>query len=483
MKARIRPYLGRLACTLVGLYLLLSPAYALLNFQEYASEVPYFIRYVLVPGLIGAAFLATGLLARPRLAAVAGTYGLSALLALFMFEALLTYRSIPLWLGTLGQLNDEQREMLEHNTVRGFTLRRLNRLSGTTKLSEALLSGFPGTKVVLCAPKGEVITYTADRYGFNNPDQVYAGPVDVMLLGDSFVEGFCLPSGEDLASRLRVAGLGVTSMGIRGNGPLIELATLGRFGRIFRPRHVVMVFFAGNDWENLAHELTEPWLRAALAPNADYGSQSTAQETLLRAKLVMEDEINPDRVTMADVLTRTSMFRNFFALQQTFTLLGLVYPKIAEPIPEFGQTLRRAKALTENWGGTFTVVFVPRVDRFMGVFSSDYAFDQMRRIVLNASSAEGVEVVDLVPALSDRPDPSRMYAPDAHFSADGTTLAAALIVQRLAAIDQAKAKGQVRLAQHHNAALMGSELPLLPGRVLTSPGWQAGKTPTNGRGN
>ena len=315
----IKRYFGLLACTLIALYLSLSPLYALLNFQEYASDVPHFMRYVLIPGLIGATFLAVGLFARRSVATGVGIYGLSILLALFFFEGLLTVRSIPVRLGMIGQFSDAQRETLERagTTIRGFTLRRLNRLSGADDLSKTLLSGFPATQVVLCASQGNVIAYTADRYGFNNPAHLYDGPLDLMLLGNSFVEGFCLPPGEDLASRLRKGGLVAASMGIRGNGPLIELATLGRFGHLLRPRHVVLVFFEGNDWENLEAELTEPWLRGALATDADYGSQSTAQETQQRAAVVIKNETQ-DPITIADLLTKTEVFRNFVALQQTF---------------------------------------------------------------------------------------------------------------------------------------------------------------------
>jgi hypothetical protein len=434
----IKRYFGPLVCVLIALYLSLSPTYALLNFQEYASDVPHLLRYVLIPGLIGATFLAVGLFAKPRFAAAAGAYGLSLLLALFSFEALLTFQSISTQLGMLGQVSEQQGETLERagNTIRGFTLRRLNRLSGTNDLSKALLSGFPEMKVVLCTTKDDAITYTADRYGFNNPDRLYDRPLELMLLGDSFVEGFCLPPGQDLASQLRKGGVGAASMGIRGNGPLLELATFGRFGQIFRPRHVVLVFFEGNDWQNLEAELTEPWLRAAIAPDVNFGSQSTAQETLRRAQIVMAED-NKEQITVADLLTKTEMLRNFVALQQTFTRLGLIYPKIAQPMPEFRQILHRAKAISQRWDGTFSMVYVPRVDRFLGAFSSDQAFDQLRTIVLDAAGAEGIEVIDLCEALGNQHDPARMYAPDGHFSRDGAAFAADVISRRLKMVEQA----------------------------------------------
>ncbi|PKA42020.1 GDSL-type esterase/lipase family protein (plasmid) [Rhizobium sullae] len=427
---------GILICVLIAVYLLVSPAYALLNFRDFASDLPLFIRYVAVPGLLGVAFLATALFAKPAFATAVGVYGLSVLVALFAFEAFLAFQSISVRLAMLGQLSPAQAETVEQdkNIVRGFALGSLNRFLETDALSTALLSGFPNTDVVLCTPDNQIIKYTADRYGFNNPDDVYDKQLDLMLLGDSFVEGFCLPPGQDLASRLRASGFSAAGAGIRGNGPLLELATLGRFGPLFRPRHVVMVFFEGNDWENFETELGKPWLRDALSPTANFGTPSTAQQALLEARVILNRN-NSKPINFVDVLKRTAMLRNFLALQQTFTRLGLIYPKAARVMPEFRETLRRAKTLAARWGGKFAIVYVPRVDRFIGPFSTDGVFDQLRTIVTDAAAAEGIEVIDLCQALESQPDPARMYAPDSHFNRDGAAFAADVISQHLQTVD------------------------------------------------
>ncbi len=225
-------HLGLLVCAIPGLYLLLSPIYALLHYELFAAEIPHFLRYVLIPGVLAVAFIVVGLFAKPQFSLLVGICGASLLAALFLFEAMHTVSVVSVRLGMFGQLSEAEAETLTRNekVVPGFTLRGLNRLAGTDELSEALLSGLPSTQVVLCTSNKGVVSYTADRFGFNNPDHVYDKRLDVMLLGDSFVEGFCLPPGEDLASRLRGRGLSTASIGIRGNGPLMELATLGRFG-------------------------------------------------------------------------------------------------------------------------------------------------------------------------------------------------------------------------------------------------------------
>ncbi|WP_065377216.1 GDSL-type esterase/lipase family protein [Ensifer adhaerens] len=433
----IKRKLGILICALIAVYLLMSPAYALLNFRDFASELPLFIRYVAIPGLLGVAFLATGLFAKPPFAIAVGVYGLSVLAALFAFEAFLTFQSISVRLAMLGQLNSAQAETVEQDKtiVRGFALGSLNRFLGTEELSTALLSGFPNSNVVLCTPDNQIIKYTADRYGFNNPDEVYDKRVDLMLLGDSFVEGFCLPPGQDIASRLRLSGFSTAGAGIRGNGPLLELATLGRFGPLLRPRHVLMVFFEGNDWENFETELRKPWLRHALSPTAHFGTQSTAQQALQEARAILNRN-NSKPVNFIDILTRTAMLRNFIALQQTFTRLGLIYPKAARAMPEFRVALRRAKTLTAGWGGKFAIVYVPRVDRFIGPFSADRVFDQLRTIVTDAAAAEEIEFIDLRRALEGQPDPARLYAPDSHFNRDGAAFAADVISRHLETVDR-----------------------------------------------
>jgi hypothetical protein len=430
---------GLATCALLALYLLLSPVYALVNYEAFGSETRQFVRYIVVPGALAAAILAAGILARPQWSAVIGISGLGALLGLFACEALLTVPLVSVRLAMLGQLSSEKQAAIARDgaVIQGFTLQRLNRMSGTNKLSTAILSGFPNTQVILCTPQDEPVIYTSDRYGFNNPDPVYDARMELMLLGDSFVEGFCLPPGEDLASRLRDHGIVAASMGIRGNGPLLELATLGRFGTALRPQEVVMAFFEGNDWENLAAEMRQPWLREALHKNAEFGSQALAGEPLQKARTALE-KASRDPITFGDLLTRTEMVRNFFALQLTLTNLGLVYPKIAGAIPEFRDTLRQARHLTEGWGGRFTLAYVPRVDRFMGQASADPAFDQLRKQVLEAAAAEGIPVIDLYETFRDEPQPMRMYAADSHFSAEGAKVAAAAIVQKLASRQQPK---------------------------------------------
>lgn len=425
-----RDRIGLVLCYIIALYFLVGVGFALLNYTDFASENPQFLRYVAIPGAIGLAFLAIGTFSKRRSLSF-GLFGIGILAGLFLFEALMTYRQIPVWLGMLGKLSSSQQAADDGaDLVRGLTVTALNTLIKTDEMREAVLSGFPNSEVILCTPGDQVLTYKADRYGFNNPDDIYERPIEVVLLGDSFVEGLCLPPGDDLASQVRRRGVTAAGLGIRGNGPLTEIASLGRFGPLLRPRHVVLAFFEGNDWENLQSGLRVPWLRSALSENVDFGSQEAVKPTFERAKTAWE-EATSQPITLADLLTKRSTLRNFLALQQVGSMLGLTYSKILHDIPEFRTTLDRAKEIAGSWNGGVSILYIPQVDRFIGIFSVDAALDKRRRLVSEAAAAQQIGFIDLTEAFERRPDPMRMYGHDSHLSREGAAVAADVLTRAL----------------------------------------------------
>ena len=57
---------------------------------------------------------------------------------------------------------------------------------------------------VWCNESGQYVYYQSDRFGFHNPDSVWDQPsVQIAILGDSFGEGACVQSSENIAARIR----------------------------------------------------------------------------------------------------------------------------------------------------------------------------------------------------------------------------------------------------------------------------------------
>lgn len=419
-------------CALPAAYFLLSSLFALIYFKTYASELPQFLRYVIAPGLIGAAFLTCAYALPSRQSVSIGMSGIAVFAALFAFETWQTVKLYGNLLGMIGYAGGAQIQSVDanHGLPPGYTVKALNRVLKPATLSEAVLGGVPHSNVFMCSRDGEPVTYTADRYGFNNPDRVYDKPIGTVVLGDSFMEGYCLEPGKDTVGVLRRTLPDSVGIATRGNGPLMELAALGRFGGELRPRFVVMAFFEGNDWENLQVELNIPWLRQALSENAEFGQTAIPQATLASMDGVIRGW-RTTKVEPLDVLRRTWIVRNFFALRQVSSELGIAYPKVFRPQPEYVDILRKAAKITESWGGELRLLYIPQAARYDGMISHEFVYDALRRRVLKAAADAGVDVIDLAELFKKRRDVQSLYASDWHFSEEGARVAAQAIVDRL----------------------------------------------------
>jgi lysophospholipase L1-like esterase len=135
------------------------------------------------------------------------------------------------------------------------------------------------------ASRNETLTYQYDKWGYHNPES--RDRADVVLIGDSYVEGAYNHGNENVARRLEARlGRPVMNMGVAGYGTKQQYAVLEKDAVRFAPRVVLFFFFEGNDLyddatiesmqgaapdeganprQGLAH--THEWDRRAFVPN------------------------------------------------------------------------------------------------------------------------------------------------------------------------------------------------------------------------
>ena len=65
----------------------------------------------------------------------------------------------------------------------------------------------------------ERVTFDSDEYGFNNPPGSWQAP-RIVLVGDSFTQGDCVPPEKNIAAHLNRRFGGVLNLGVAGHGPL-----------------------------------------------------------------------------------------------------------------------------------------------------------------------------------------------------------------------------------------------------------------------
>ena len=117
------------------------------------------------------------------------------------------------------------------------------------------LSGLSNIKSILCNENGYYSSYLSDRYGFNNPDEEWdKKSIDYLVLGDSFAHGACVNRPNDISSVLRsLSKKNVLNLGISGNGPLTEYATLREYKHT-NVKNIIWIYFEGYDLADLINE-------------------------------------------------------------------------------------------------------------------------------------------------------------------------------------------------------------------------------------
>src|SRR5216683_7695169 len=134
------------------------------------------------------------------------------------------------------------------------------------------LGGIANKVTVFCNESGEYVMYESDEHGFHNPKGIWdTGDVDIVALGDSFTQGYCVPSHKNFVAFIREHYPATLNLGIRGNGPLAELATLKEYGPPIAPKVVLWFYFEGNDLVDLRREKGSPLLMAYLRDNFTQG--------------------------------------------------------------------------------------------------------------------------------------------------------------------------------------------------------------------
>ena len=90
------------------------------------------------------------------------------------------------------------------------------------------------------------MSFTTDSRGFRN--RIARQKTDVVLIGDSYIEGWYVSDDETAAVILeRRLGRTVSNLGVSGFGTLQELVVLRRYALQLKPRLVAWFFFEGND--------------------------------------------------------------------------------------------------------------------------------------------------------------------------------------------------------------------------------------------
>ena len=235
-----------------------------------------------------------------------------------------------------------------------------------------------------------------------------------MLLGDSYVDGACVPEGLDLGNQLRNQGLSVFNLGCGGNGPLAMIGTWREYHDLVKPEIVVWFYFEGNDLLNISEEkntLLRKYLDPAYTQNLLRRDEERVAEL---ATLLKKTARQYKKTKELDGVNASKNQRRFL-----FNLLTLYNIREYFGVTSRGINLRAyeqvflkfyAQARRENQKVLF--VYLPSfysisVDGKRPIFPSRY--EDYRSYIIDLVERSGVSFLDFEQVLLNQSDPEGFF--------------------------------------------------------------------------
>ena len=277
--------------------------------------------------------------------------------------------------------------------------------------------------------------YRYDANGFRNPPDLRQA--DVVLLGDSFVEGYHTRKDETTGAELgRLLDVPVANLGQVDYGPAQSLVVLNKFAFAYRPKVVVWFFFEGNDLRDLEHYKS---VQANWQQVLDKDKAFWRRSFLRNARELLTFNIDLLHTEDTPLARRRSVMLSGKGLsgegekQAGLTYFGMIPQALTdrdlELLKQTGDILREAKTACDQHGVRFLVVNVPMKFRVYGPLceipeGSDMATWRLNDLpdrLANICQAEGIEFIDLTVTLSKAAaEGVHVYLPDdGHWSKQG----------------------------------------------------------------
>ncbi len=307
------------------------------------------------------------------------------------------------------------------------------------------LGGVSRALTVMCREGPLFAVYQSDERGFNNPAGLWSSPyVEVVAVGDSFVEGWCVPEESNAVAGIRRRYPYTLNLGRAGNGPLINAAVFREYVEPLQPR-LVLWFYFENDLLELESEKRNPALSRYREP--DY-----RQDLLVR-----QAEIDSRLSELVDSLMNKSPLRGGAAINDVFRIVGRrlidgftlaktrVFLTTAFPLPQrplhvccdlelYQEILAETRSRTQSWGGELVFVFLPARERYQRVplFRTTVEELAARDAVLSLVNELGIPLIDVHEAFMAFGAPLELFPdPLAHYNARGYSLVADFVLQEL----------------------------------------------------
>jgi hypothetical protein len=288
-----------------------------------------------------------------------------------------------------------------------------------------------------CNETGQYANFATDRFGFRNENTIWDDDVDIVVVGDSYTMGSCLSDDKSIVGNIRRSGKKILNLGMGGNSPLLDLASLVEYGKVLKPKIVLWNFFA-NDMEDLERDYRNPILKRYLKEG--YSQQLVKRAVLINSavdKVIEQHWKNVESAGRAQPNIQSKSILEFPNLFQVYRLVRsrLTTRQVESPKPNFNllmDIIKRADGESNRIGAKLYFVYIP------DCASDSYGQNIWKADLFNAVRSLGIFIIDTELGIQDIEKMGQSgyhYCPGSHFSAEGARSTAQQILKVLNNVD------------------------------------------------
>jgi hypothetical protein len=287
----------------------------------------------------------------------------------------------------------------------------------------ALIASAPNKKTYYCNEGYGLITYKSDRFGFRNNDSKWDKDVDVLFIGDSFVQGGCVDYESTIPQLFEQhTGCNTLSLSSDGNNPSHYKTYANLFIPQAKPKAVFMVFYPNDKdpRDSIIHDIYVKKGKPYFFKNELKLAYPQKANELYTKALAAEKRRTTPATNIINKLLRSFNYRKSLP-----TIRLLISNLDHNIIGSSRDALVDAKKICDETGCELNVVYIPNSNFWRPDDLADKYADELRAVAaeLSISFFDARKVLN-----NDKGSPD--YAPKGiHLSPDGYRKVISLILR------------------------------------------------------
>ena len=303
------------------------------------------------------------------------------------------------------------------------------------------------SKTMSCAEEGTYNLTESDKYGFKNSNDIYKKKINTILLGDSFAEGDCQDTKNDVAGHLSKKGFHTANFGVVGTSVLVSLGIMREFGKEFRPNNFVYLYAEENDLEGLNWSKNDKHLMSYLDDdyNINYLNRYDEIKNFLKKSsietlsvLKSKNKKNKNTKKRSEVLKEN--FIDIFELKQTKNIIRYkIFKKkyLEVDINLFLSVIKKMDEDAKKINSKFIFVYTPSAERYFALpeYANLKSKEQMKlkETILESVRKMNIPTIDLTIYFDKASNVEEYFSLGyiGHFNSDGYKKISEIISEKL----------------------------------------------------